>query len=112
MDYRAHTRHNVIVHRFGPVVTTQLDYACLSDSQYAAPCCKTFIGRGRFGLSELSDGGTAVNVKKLVGPLLIVFLLFWIISNPSGASGSVTGVLGNLKEAGTSMVTFMNGVLG
>ena len=53
-----------------------------------------------------------MNVKKLVGPLVIVFVLFWIISNPTGASGSVSGVLGNLKVAGTNMVTFMNGVLG
>ena len=51
-------------------------------------------------------------MKKLMGPVVVVFVLFWILSNPTSASGSVNGVIGNLKEAGTNMVTFMNGVLG
>jgi hypothetical protein len=53
-----------------------------------------------------------VDVKKLVVPLVVVFLLFWIISSPGSASGSVNNGLSNLKEAGSSMVQFMNGVLG
>ena len=44
-------------------------------------------------------------------PLVVVFLLFWIISQPGPASNSVTGVIGNLKDGGDRMVTFMNGVL-
>ncbi len=51
-------------------------------------------------------------MKKLVVPLVVVFLLFWIISSPGSASGSVNNGLSNLKEAGSSMVQFMNGVLG
>ncbi|MBA2322869.1 MAG: hypothetical protein H0V92_02215 [Pseudonocardiales bacterium] len=51
-----------------------------------------------------------MNIKKLVGPLVIIFVLFWIISDPSGAGSSVNGLVGSLKSAGSSMVTFMNGV--
>lgn len=61
---------------------------------------------------SIESGGQAVNVKKLLVPLLVVFLLFWIISNPGSASGSVNNGLTNLKSAGSSMVQFMNGVLG
>jgi hypothetical protein len=51
-----------------------------------------------------------VNVKKLVGPLVIVFVLFWIISAPGPASSSVTGIAGKLGEWGTNVVTFMSNV--
>jgi hypothetical protein len=53
-----------------------------------------------------------VDLKKLLGFVAIIFVLFWVISSPTTASGSVTGIVGNLKSAGESMVTFMNGVLG
>lgn len=48
----------------------------------------------------------------MLGFVAIIFVLFWVISSPSTASGSVNGIVGNLKSAGESMVTFMNGVLG
>lgn len=53
-----------------------------------------------------------VDLKKMLGFVAIIFVLFWVISSPSSASGSVNGIVGNLKSAGQSMVTFMNGVLG
>jgi hypothetical protein len=53
-----------------------------------------------------------VDLKKMLGFVAIIFVLFWVISSPSTASGSVNGIVGNLKSAGQSMVTFMNGVLG
>jgi hypothetical protein len=53
-----------------------------------------------------------VNIKKLAGFAVIIFVLFWIISAPSSASGSVNTTLSNLHGAGTSMTNFVSGVLG
>jgi hypothetical protein len=58
-----------------------------------------------------SVGDTVVKVKKFVGPILIVFVLFWILSNPGGAGGKVNGVVDSLHTAGSNMVTFMSTVL-
>jgi hypothetical protein len=106
---RAHTRHNVIDHRFGPVLDTLLDYARLSDSPRPTPCCKT---RSDMGLPGPTDFRTVVqvNLKKLVGFLVVIFVLFWIISAPTSASGTVEGLMASLKEAGQSLVTFMTNV--
>jgi hypothetical protein len=52
-----------------------------------------------------------MNLKKIVGFLVVIFVLFWIISQPSNASGSVNGLMGNLREAGNSMATFISNVL-
>jgi hypothetical protein len=51
-----------------------------------------------------------LDVKKLMGVVVVIFVLFWIISQPTSASGSVNSVLGNLREAGNSMVTFLRDV--
>jgi hypothetical protein len=51
-----------------------------------------------------------VNLKKLVGFLVIILALYWIISQPGSASGTVNGLLANLQEAGDSIVTFVSGV--
>jgi hypothetical protein len=51
-----------------------------------------------------------VNFKRIVGILVVIFILFWIISAPNSASGSVNSLLGNLREAGDSLVTFFNNV--
>jgi hypothetical protein len=53
-----------------------------------------------------------VNLKKLLGFAAIIFVLFWIISAPSSASGSVNSTLSNLRGAGESMTNFVSGVLG
>jgi hypothetical protein len=53
----------------------------------------------------------AVNLKKLVGFVVVIFVLFWVISQPSSAGGTVNGVMGNLKDAGESIVTFIGKVL-
>jgi hypothetical protein len=52
----------------------------------------------------------AVNLKKLVGFLVVIFVLFWIISAPGSASNTVESLLGNLKEAGHSLVKFTSDV--
>jgi hypothetical protein len=53
-----------------------------------------------------------VNIRKIAGFLVIIFVLFWIISTPAGASGSVNKLMTNTKSAGTSIVTFMQNILG
>lgn len=52
-----------------------------------------------------------MNVKKLFGYVVVIFVLFWIISAPGSASGSVNNLLSNLNDAGTSMTNFVGGVL-
>jgi hypothetical protein len=61
--------------------------------------------------SAHSDGGLAMNLKKIVGFLVVIFVLFWIISQPGNASSSVNSILANLKSAGTSIATFMTNVV-
>ena len=51
-----------------------------------------------------------VNLKRLVGFLVVIFVLFWIITSPGSASGTVNNLLGNLREAGDSLVTFFRNV--
>ncbi|MBV9314884.1 MAG: hypothetical protein JO100_14405 [Pseudonocardia sp.] len=51
-----------------------------------------------------------MSLRKLVGFLLIIFVLFWIISSPYSASGSVNGLLADLRDAGHSMVLFFTHV--
>jgi hypothetical protein len=51
-------------------------------------------------------------MKKLLGFVAIIFVLFWIISAPGSASGSVNNVMTNLRGAGTSMTNFVGSVLG
>jgi hypothetical protein len=52
-----------------------------------------------------------VNGKKIVGLVIVVFLLFWIISRPHDAGDSVNHMVWNLRDAGDSIVDFMNRVL-
>lgn len=53
-----------------------------------------------------------VNIRKIGGFVVIIYVLFWIISAPTSASSSVNKLMSNSKSAGTSMVTFMQNVLG
>ena len=52
-----------------------------------------------------------VNLRKLVGFLVVIFVLFWIISAPGKAGGTVNNLLGDLRDAGDSMVTFIQKVV-
>ena len=52
-----------------------------------------------------------MNLKRIVGFVVVIFVLFWIISQPSSAGGTVNNVLGNLRDAGQSIVTFIRQVL-
>ena len=52
-----------------------------------------------------------MNLRKIVGFLVVIFVLFWIISAPGSAGGTVNGVLGNLRDAGESIATFIQKVV-
>jgi hypothetical protein len=52
-----------------------------------------------------------VNVKKLVGILVLVLVVFFIVTNPTGASSTVGGIGGWLADVGNSIITFLGGVL-
>lgn len=52
-----------------------------------------------------------VNLRKLLGFLVVIFVLFWIISAPGKAGGTVNNVLGDLHDAGDSIVTFIQKVV-
>jgi len=47
-------------------------------------------------------------VKKIVMWLLIVFVVWYLLSNPDGAAGFVRHVLDGLKSAGQSLAKFVS----
>jgi hypothetical protein len=51
-----------------------------------------------------------VSVQKLVGVLVAVLVVFWIISSPTTAAGTVNNVLSDLASAGDSVIVFLRGV--
>ncbi|WP_181782939.1 hypothetical protein [Pseudonocardia pini] len=51
-----------------------------------------------------------MNVKKLVGVLLLVLVIFFIVTNPGGASSTVSGIGSWLAGVGNSIITFFQGV--
>jgi hypothetical protein len=54
--------------------------------------------------------GDAVNVQKAVGVLVAILVVFWIISSPGTAAGTVNGILDSLASAGSSLITFLRGI--
>ena len=48
-----------------------------------------------------------MNLKKILMWALVAFLLFFLISKPTQASGVVNGILGDLSSAAESVITFM-----
>lgn len=49
-----------------------------------------------------------MNVKKIVMWALIVFVVFYLFTNPDGAAGFVSHVLNGAKSAGKSLSTFLS----
>lgn len=47
-----------------------------------------------------------MNVKKILGWGVVLFLAWFLITNPTGAAGVVTNILNGLKHAGNSLSTF------
>lgn len=52
-------------------------------------------------------GCVTVNIKKILTWAGIALVLFFLISDPAGASGVVNGILGSLRTAAEAVITFM-----
>ena len=51
-----------------------------------------------------------MSVQKVVGVLVAVLVVFWIISSPTTAAGTVNNVLSDLASAGDSVIVFLRNV--
>jgi hypothetical protein len=51
-----------------------------------------------------------MNVKKILMWALVVFVVFYLFTNPDGAAAFVSNVLNTLKSAGKSLSTFVSHV--
>lgn len=49
-------------------------------------------------------------MQRVIGILVGVLILFWIISAPTSAAGTVNNILGDLASAGDSVILFLRGV--
>ncbi len=47
-----------------------------------------------------------MNWKKVLGWLVVIFLIWFLITNPTGAAAAVTNLLNALKSVGNSLATF------
>jgi len=52
-----------------------------------------------------------VNVKKIVGFLAIVFLIFFVVTRPNSAANSVESIGNFLTDAGSSLSTFFEEII-
>lgn len=48
-----------------------------------------------------------MNVRRVIGVLVGILVLFFIISQPRTSAGLVLDVLGLLRDAGSAIVTFL-----
>jgi len=55
------------------------------------------------GLREL-----IMNWKKVLGWLVVIFLLWFLVTKPAAAAGAVTNLLNALKGVGNSLATFFS----
>jgi hypothetical protein len=49
-----------------------------------------------------------MSVKKIVTWLLVVFVVWYLLTNPDGAGAFVQHLLNGLKSAGKSLATFVS----
>lgn len=47
-------------------------------------------------------------MRKYLKYLVIAFIVFYVLSNPAGAAGTVHQAFGQLKVAGGQLTTFVN----
>ena len=64
-------------------------------------------GPGDGAAGPLGSGLGLVNLKKLIVLVVVAFLLFFLITQPTGSAGVVTTILDWLKEGATAIVTFV-----
>jgi hypothetical protein len=49
-----------------------------------------------------------MNAKKIATWAVIIFIAYYLFTQPTGAAGFVHNVLNLLKQAGSSIATFLN----
>jgi hypothetical protein len=49
-----------------------------------------------------------MNVKKILTWALVVFIAYYLFTQPAGAANFMHGVFGLLRTAGSSLATFLN----
>jgi len=49
-----------------------------------------------------------MNAKKIAGWAIIIFLAWYLITNPTGAAHAMTNLVHALKGVGNSIATFFN----
>lgn len=49
-----------------------------------------------------------MQIKKIAGWAVVVFIVWYLFTRPTGAAGAVHNLLNLLKSAGTSLATFLN----
>jgi hypothetical protein len=49
-----------------------------------------------------------MQVKKIVGWLVVIFLAWYLVTRPTGAAAAVHHVFNGLKSVGSSLATFLN----
>ncbi len=47
-------------------------------------------------------------LKKIITWAIVIFLAFYLITQPAGAANAVDGLLNLLRDAGNSLATFVN----
>jgi hypothetical protein len=49
-----------------------------------------------------------MNAKKIAGWAVVVFIAYYLLTKPTGAANVVHNILNLLKQAGSSIATFLN----
>jgi hypothetical protein len=47
-------------------------------------------------------------LRKIITWAIVIFLVFYLLTQPQGAANVINGILNLLKEAGNSLATFVN----
>ncbi len=51
-----------------------------------------------------------MQAKKVVTWAIVIFIIYYLVTQPTGAGHAVGGVLNWLKNAGSSLATFLNSI--
>jgi hypothetical protein len=47
-------------------------------------------------------------LRKIITWAIVIFLVFYLLTQPQGAANVINGILNLLKDAGNSLATFVN----
>jgi hypothetical protein len=47
-------------------------------------------------------------LRKIITWAIVIFLVFYLLTQPQGAANVIDGILNLLKDAGNSLATFVN----